>query len=1249
MLLFGVVALMSSCASDSLPSVSERPADTAIIDEKADDVLTDQAESNVSVQYFIANGLIEKGEYQTDQYLTRIVAAQLIADITGLSREAEATSFSHPYVDLSDGSEQLIGFLYHNNIIEGVTNNHFMENELCDEDSFIAFLLRAICYVGGDAARVDLEDAYQVAKETGVLLSDYQNNDKTLFVNEAFDICYNAMFVNIGTDGETLHLHLIENGVITSPVSGRTETATAAYQISWPEIQPFFSDNFNNSTLEGSSITDERGNTCWYGGNARGAQNAITEDGYLEMSGKDQELAVNQQYALLKKWMQGNESYGMTFTVNVQRVSNEGNESRVIFRVIPRTVDTGFTKYYAVNYYIVQTLGEFQSNLIRCKWSITNTNAPSGTTPLAEAFFLLKENEDYTARLLIENTDDGNVHIAFYIDGADRQTDGTTPLLEYTDTSEYKILQSATGPAFGISGHIDVSWGFASRLRFDNVLLYDLESFEALNAQLKRSASTPVIMSEDYEYANQLHYLINHGVIMPEQRRVDFDAVVSMKEFLATALYLNEQHMIGGQTIDSFVASAYSSIFRRIIAEKNVDLSRPISRYEAAAIVQKMLPGESGSTMYKSLYADWLDYAYRNAVYFAVQNGYLLLDDDNRFNGNGTVSRDELLRIFSLAVDARLRTCNSVLTIPSIFSDYAVLQQSKPIVITGKGMSGDTVTVSLGELQSSAKVIDGKWSVEFPAQPYGGPYLLRISDSGYIYKFIGVYIGEVVVVAGQSNAEMSVAETLNAAEMLEKYGSGDKIRVFRPDSIAAVEPNDTLLKSWETTKFPYSSYIIRDTSAIGIYYIDQLKALNPDLKNVKFGIIQLTYGGTSIEMFMPNFINEENGYVQQDDEFIQSAFWNGYMEGVTPFSAGVLLFYQGENSTHLRYVYEPLLRDYIRGVRQAFCDDTLPVLLVQISGYGDNYGQENDSWPYIREVQMRVANTTPNVGLVTSIDLKDNDAQEIHPQTKQPIGIRLAYLAMDIIYGQDLDMESPVMKSCTLEGSVFRIRFDTASLRLGETVNGERDFEVMTADGTWLDAEARVEGDTLLVWNDDIIVPSAVRYAWSNYPKADLFGQNGLPVLPFNTTKDLNTPISDDELTTNVRQLKKAYHLLNTGDAVVNLTRENTFRHVREINAYILEYTDGDIPGQAPGDEVALLKKQEDSLLAEDGTTGTVLKATAHGLKVGDWLYNVKYESMTQVLEEIDENTVRVGLVEGQSGGNLLEVYRCVANVTAQK
>ena len=63
----------------------------------------------------------------------------------------------------------------------------------------------------------------------------------------------------------------------------------------------------------------------------------------------------------------------------------------------------------------------------------------------------------------------------------------------------------------------------------------------------------------------------------------------------------------------------------------------------------------------------------------------------------------------------------------------------------------------------------------------------------------------------------------------------------------------------------YSEQILGTASAIGVFYVQELLEINPELEHVKIGIIQITYGGTSIEMFMPECVNEKNGLVQEDD------------------------------------------------------------------------------------------------------------------------------------------------------------------------------------------------------------------------------------------------------------------------------------------------------------------------------------------------------------------------------------------------
>jgi hypothetical protein len=255
---------------------------------------------------------------------------------------------------------------------------------------------------------------------------------------------------------------------------------------------------------------------------------------------------------------------------------------------------------------------------------------------------------------------------------------------------------------------------------------------------------------------------------------------------------------------------------------------------------------------------------------------------------------------------------------------------------------------------------------------------------------------------------------------------------------------------------------------------------------------------------------------------------------------------------------------------------------------------------------------------------------------------------MDMVYGQKNDKKSSALIDCQRDGNVLKLKFDAEKLYIRDDVYGDVAFEILNAGGTWVPAQAKIEGSTLLVWADTAVVPEGVRYAWANYPRACLFNEDDLPVLPFNTTKDLNMMLSYSDFTTTEHNLKKAYHLLNNNDAIINLSRNNEFRYIKVVNAYLMEYMDGDIIGQAPGDQIALLKRQQD-FICENGTTETIVKAPKHSLEAGDWLRNAKHDVLTQVLEVIDENTVRIDSVANQCDGNRFEVYKNTGTITAEE
>ena len=54
--------------------------------------------------------------------------------------------------------------------------------------------------------------------------------------------------------------------------------------------------------------------------------------------------------------------------------------------------------------------------------------------------------------------------------------------------------------------------------------------------------------------------------------------------------------------------------------------------------------------------------------------------------------------------------------------------------------------------------------------------------------------------------------------------------------------------------------------------------------------------------------------------------------------------------------------------------------------------------------------------------------------------------------------------------------------------------------GNFVWAKAKIQGDKIIVWSDEIKTPLYVRYAWADNPvNPNLYNKEGLPASPFRT------------------------------------------------------------------------------------------------------------------------------------------------------
>jgi sialate O-acetylesterase len=138
--------------------------------------------------------------------------------------------------------------------------------------------------------------------------------------------------------------------------------------------------------------------------------------------------------------------------------------------------------------------------------------------------------------------------------------------------------------------------------------------------------------------------------------------------------------------------------------------------------------------------------------------------------------------------------------------------------------------------------------------------------------------------------------------------------------------------------------------------------------------------------------------------------------------------------------------------------------------------------------------------MAVTIDL--GEWNDIHPLNKKDAGERLALWAENKIYGSaDPDYSGPIYQSFTTEGNKMILKFNHTGT--GMVVNGSGElyyFSIAGADKKYVWANARIEGDKVIVWSDKIVNPASVRYAWANNPEGgNLYNTKGLPASPFET------------------------------------------------------------------------------------------------------------------------------------------------------
>jgi sialate O-acetylesterase len=228
-----------------------------------------------------------------------------------------------------------------------------------------------------------------------------------------------------------------------------------------------------------------------------------------------------------------------------------------------------------------------------------------------------------------------------------------------------------------------------------------------------------------------------------------------------------------------------------------------------------------------------------------------------------------------------------------------------------------------------------------------------------------------------------------------------------------------------------------------------------------------------------------------------TGLYNSMINPLINYKVKGFLWYQGESNTGKPKEYGDLLTTMINDWRSKWNEKDAPFLIVQLANFMEAKNQPVESnWAELRDQQRKVSLNVPQTGLAVIIDA--GEWNDIHPLDKKTVGDRLALQALKIADKKNIVADGPVYQSMKLEGSKIILSFKKGTDNFAP-VSELKGFAIKNTDGNWTWAKAKAEGEKIVVWNDSVKNPVAVRYDWADNPDGNLKNKTGLPASPFTT------------------------------------------------------------------------------------------------------------------------------------------------------
>lgn len=497
--------------------------------------------------------------------------------------------------------------------------------------------------------------------------------------------------------------------------------------------------------------------------------------------------------------------------------------------------------------------------------------------------------------------------------------------------------------------------------------------------------------------------------------------------------------------------------------------------------------------------------------------------------------------------------------IADIFTDHMVLQRQQTIRVFGECDEAGDITVELNGFADTVCAKDGKWVAHLPEMEAGGPYEMKVSfkDTQLVIK--DILLGDIWIASGQSNMEFPlIFEYRGLREAKQAYNPNIRLYTCSREVYPGHEEYTWAFEKVSTKRVPWSicdEESVLHFSAIG-YFV--AKQLNEEL-DIPIGVISANKGGMPIDTFAPEEAFENEHYKPVMDEYNRiklpdeeagahfdevykqtqismdndgvtmeelvrrmgvraatvhgrkypagelkmckyhpkapAVLYNVFMrDQIKPLAVKGVLWYQGESSRFDRNYADKfkIMTDFWRRDLE---NEDMPFYTVEVAAH-DYWCDTVPDVAYLRAEQWRATKLVKNTYITSTQDM--GDAYDIHPDSKLELSERIANQILNHTYGIEKYCECPAYDSHEIKGKEVWIKLKNADGFFGSDI--AKELKICGDGDVYVTASFRIEGDTLVVWNDGIEKPKNVRYCFTDfYSRGGFFNKSGLPLAPFAT------------------------------------------------------------------------------------------------------------------------------------------------------